>query len=190
MTTGLFVFCFILAGAIFSSHAADVQTSPLNASWAFLTKDTYYMKYRDYWDDWVFFNFKCVSRWGGNDKRPSDPIKIQYYIKNYDKDPYGHQYEIKVLFYRSQMDKFYYNRWRWGKEQQRQLLYIDLEKQCHVTKTFYNDTDSGCTLWMGYYKVDKDPPDECKKVYDNCGGSTKVQYHENCKYKPPEPKRH
>ncbi|XP_040070552.1 uncharacterized protein LOC120843298 [Ixodes scapularis] len=185
MTTGLFAFCFILAGAIFSSHASDAQTSPLNASWAFLNGD-YYMKYRDYENDWVFFNFKCASRWGGRDRRPGDPIRIQYMTKNYDGDPYGHQYEIKVLFYEHQMDKFAYDKWRKGKEQQRQLIYMDLKEQCQVTKTFYNETNSGCTLWMGYYKVDGEPPTECEKVYKSCGGSTKVQYHDKCKYKPPK----
>uniref|UniRef100_V5H9K9 Putative secreted protein n=1 Tax=Ixodes ricinus TaxID=34613 RepID=V5H9K9_IXORI len=180
MTTGLFVFCFILAGAIFSSHAADVQTSPLNASWAFLN-GSYYMKYRDYYNDWVFSNFNCASRWGGRDKRPGDPIKIRYMTKNYDKDPFGHEYEILVLFYRDEIDKFYYNMWRHGKEQKRQLIYLSLEEQCHVTKTYYNESNSGCTMWMGYYKVDDNPPKKCQKAYDRCGGSTVVQYKKECK---------
>ncbi|CAN7943254.1 unnamed protein product [Ixodes pacificus] len=143
------------------------------------------MKYRDYENDWVFFNFKCASRWGGRDRRPGDPISIRYETKNYSGDIYGHQYEIKVLFY-EELDKFSYDRWR--KSNGKQLIYMNLTEQCQVTKTFNDENPVGCTLWMGYYKVDGSPSAECKDAYTSCGGSTKVAYHDKCKYKPP--KRH
>ncbi|CAN8021965.1 unnamed protein product [Ixodes persulcatus] len=152
------------------------------------------MKYRDYRDDWVFTNFQCVSRWGGRDKRPSDPINIRYEKKDYTGDIFSRQYETLVLFYKNESDKFYYNVWRDYKgklaPQKRQLIYMNLEEQCQVTKTFYNESHSGCTLWMGYDKVDGSPPPQCEDVYNKCGGSTKLKYHDNCKYKPPPRNKH
>ncbi|EEC14213.1 secreted salivary gland peptide, putative [Ixodes scapularis] len=145
------------------------------------------MKSRDYWGDWVFTNFSCVSRWGGRDRRPSDPIRIRFETKDYSGDVYGHQYEIKVLFYNDKIDMFSYDSWRQGKVQTRQLIYMNLTEQCQVTKTFSDKGNPlGCTMWMGYYKVDGNPPKECEEVYTNCGGSTKLKYHDKCKYKPPK----
>ncbi|XP_040070551.1 uncharacterized protein LOC8036329 [Ixodes scapularis] len=186
MITGLFAFCFILAGAIFSSHEANDEKSPLNATLAFYTKDTYYMKYRSYMDDWAFRSYKCVSRWGGLDKRPGDPVTIRYETKGYDGDPYGHQYEMTVLFNKTHSDTFYYNAWRHYEKQNRKLSYFNVTEKCQVIETFYNETSQGCTLWMDYYRVDDNPPTECENVYNTCKGSqsTKIEYHENCKYKP------
>uniref|UniRef100_V5HAD8 Putative secreted protein n=1 Tax=Ixodes ricinus TaxID=34613 RepID=V5HAD8_IXORI len=193
MSTTLFVFCFILAGTIFSSHGAEVQGPPYNATAAFLSYGSYEMKYRNYLDDQIFGNYPCVSRWGGSDKRPDDPIKIKYMLRNYRGDPSTERKDIIVGFYNGEVNTFHYAASK-SHNQKRKLIYLNETERCQVTKTYKkgkgSQAFSDCTLWMGYYKVDDNPPDECKKVYDNCGGSTKVQYHENCKYKPPEPKRH
>ncbi|XP_029826962.2 uncharacterized protein LOC115312195 [Ixodes scapularis] len=184
MCTGLFVF-FILAAVLHSWHEVNAKKPPYNATEAFYTKGTYYMKYRNYMDDWAFRSYNCVSRWGGLDKRPGDPITIRYETKGYDGDPYGHQYEMIVLFDKTRSDMFYYDAWRHHKKQNRKLIYLNATEKCQVIKTFYNKTSQGCTLWMDYYTVDENPPTRCENVYKKCVGfeSTKIKYHDKCKYK-------
>ncbi|XP_029826965.3 uncharacterized protein LOC115312199 [Ixodes scapularis] len=181
MSTSLFVSCFILAGSIFSSHEASVKRPPYNATEAFLTNGTYYMKYRNYTNDKLFGNYSCVSRWGGDDKLEEDPIRIKYRLENYRRDPLSKQEDVIVGFYANQSNTFYYTE-ESKKQQKRKLIYMNVSEQCQVTKTYNTGNGSGCTLWMGAFKVDNDPPTRCEKAYKRCGGETKLQYHKSCKH--------
>ncbi|XP_040070538.2 uncharacterized protein LOC115312201 [Ixodes scapularis] len=184
MSTSLFVSCFVLAGSIFSSHEASVKRPPYNATEAFLTNGTYCMKYRDYTNDKLFGNYSCVERWGGGDKRKEDPIKIKYMLRNDSRDP-SKRGDVIVGFYTNETNTFFYSTKESRTRQKRKLIYMNVLEECQVTKT-YNTANgsgefSGCTLWMGYHTVDKDPPTRCKKAYDKCGGQTKLEYHKSCK---------
>ncbi|XP_040070535.1 uncharacterized protein LOC120843284 [Ixodes scapularis] len=182
MSTSLFVSCFVLAGSIFSSHEASVKRQRYNATEAFLTNGTYYMKYRNYTNDRLFGNYSCVSRWGGDDKLEEDPIKILYRLENYSRDPLGKQDDVVVGFYAKESNAFFYDNGESRKQQKRKLIYMNVSEQCQVTKTYNTGNGPGCTLWMGAPTVDNDPPKRCKKAYDKCGGQTKLQYHKSCKH--------
>ncbi|XP_029826964.2 uncharacterized protein LOC115312198 [Ixodes scapularis] len=181
MSTSLFVSCFVLAGSIFSSHEASVKRPRYNATEAFLISNTYCMKYRDYTNDRLFGNYSCVERWGGGDKREEDPIKIKYMLSNYSGDPLTKWGDVIVKFYDGETDTFFYSNKELKAQQKRKLIYMNVSEECQVTKTYNTAKRSGCTLWMSYDTVEKDPPTRCKKVYDKCGGQTKLQYHSSCK---------
>ncbi|XP_040070536.1 uncharacterized protein LOC120843286 [Ixodes scapularis] len=139
------------------------------------------MKYRDYTNDRLFGNYSCVDRWGGDDKREEDPIKIKYMLSNYGRDPYTKQGDVIVGFYANEPNAFFYTNKTSKRQQKRKLIYMNVSEQCQVTKTLNIEDGSGCTLWMGYFTVENNPPRRCEKAYKNCGGQTKLQYHKSCK---------
>ncbi|XP_029826963.2 uncharacterized protein LOC115312197 [Ixodes scapularis] len=181
MSTSLFVSCFILAGSIFSSYEASPKRPPYNATEAFLTNGTYCLKYRDYSNDRLFGNYSCVERWGGGDQRKGDPLKVKYMLSNYSGDPSTKTGEVIIGSYAKETNTFFYFNEESRKQQKRKLIYMNVSEQCQVTKTYNTANGPGCTLWMGYYTVHKDPPSRCKKVYEKCGGQTKLEYRNDCK---------